>query len=497
MLYTKMKIKKLILIVMIGLGWFGLSTYADNFLNLEQFLNAYLNVITKDQNIPSSYKNIKVKYKNINTWSSLNMFMQKAASVNLFPNVELDLPLERRVTQDQVCAIIKNKFDIDAVCQKWKYANIDWLKDVLLKVQSEQKGGSKEIKFDINNWYIDNGLLNEISKKLNKNSNCVTCVYDDIKDIVEGMWDQYTTFFPPTDAKDFNEELDGEYQGIGAYVDMNKPWELMITAPISWSPAEKAWIKAGDRVVKIGNNIVTDKVDIKTAISWIKWVEGTYVILVILRKGELLTLKVKREKIIIKSINSKLYNDNLCYVNISIFGYGVYKEFVDNMNNFANVKCDKYIFDVRNNPGGSLDEVLSILDYFVPTNKPSVIIESKAGEQSVVANDSRLKLTNEKIIILQNAYSASASEIFAGTIRDYGSYVKLIWEKSFWKWSVQELVEYSDGSMLKYTIAKWYTWWSKTSVDHNGLLPNISIVDDPKTIEDEQLYYALRYNFWN
>ena len=131
---------------------------------------------------------------------------------------------------------------------------------------------------------------------------------------------------------------------------------------------------------------------------------GTDVTLLILRQKKILTFVITRAEIVVKNVQAKTYDTTTCYMSIGMFGYGVYDEFVTAMTNvFGKDKCKKYIFDVRNNPGGSLEEVSSILSYFVPTGNPTVVVDSKLGEESLAASDiDGSKLTGKKIAILMN-----------------------------------------------------------------------------------------------
>jgi len=347
--------------------------------------------------------------------------------------------------------------------------------------------------------YLDDSSLEKISDILDSastNSKNLSEIYDTIQKMIDSAQDPYTTFFPPTDAQQFNEEMQWEFEWIWAYVEMAEPGILIITSPIVWSPAQEAGLLAWDRILKIDNHRVNENIDTTTAVDWIKWPSWTQVKLLILRNKKILTFTITRDAIVVENISAKTYNTSTCYMAIGMFGYGVYDEFVTALTNvFGKNKCKEYIFDVRNNPGGSLEEVANILSYFVPTGKVTVLVDSRLWEDSLVASDiDGKKLTYKKVAILMNQWSASASEIFAWTIKDYLPYATLIGEKTYGKWSVQELLQYSDGSMLKYTVAKWYTGKSKTTIDHVGLQPDVKISDDPKTIEDEQLQAALTTN---
>jgi carboxyl-terminal processing protease len=315
-------------------------------------------------------------------------------------------------------------------------------------------------------------------------------MYWTVQGLVNSLKDEYTVFFPPTEAKDFNDELTAEYEWIWAYIEMIKPGELIIVSPISWSPAEKIGLKAGDRIIEINGNKIGESTDVQTVTSRIKWPEGSQVTIKILRDKKEFAFKVKRERITIKNVELKQLSWNICDVSIRMFGLWTANEFASIITQSQDKKCKKYIFDLRNNPWWSLDDVASILSYFVPDNKPVVIIKSTTENTIIHASPNTIKITDKPIMILINKGSASASEIFAGTIKEYGKKVTLLGEKSFWKWSVQQLVEYSDWSILKYTIAKRYTGKLQKNIDKNWIDPDIKITDNPETKADEILEYA-------
>lgn len=160
----------------------------------------------------------------------------------------------------------------------------------------------------------------------------------------------------------------------------------------------------------------------------------------------------------------------------------------------------KLIIDLRNNPGGSLDEVASMLNYFVPKGQSVVHIKYKNTVSDMQSEGQNLiDLSKRKIVILINEGSASASEIMTGTIKDYlGDNVRIVGEKSYGKGSVQSLDAYTDGSSFKYTIAKWFTGKTQTGIDGTGIKPDIEVKFDEKLWKDgrdNQLEYAKSLNW--
>jgi carboxyl-terminal processing protease len=207
---------------------------------------------------------------------------------------------------------------------------------------------------------------------------------------------------------------------------------------------------------------------------------------------------VTRDKIIIKDIETELINRNTFYINISNFWPHVSNEFKKAIEELKEKKyVNKVIIDVRNNGGWYLDQVTDMLSYMVPEWEPTAIIKYlKWNKTYRSAWYELIDFSKYKIIVLQNSWTASASEILAGTIKDYYPGSTSIWEQSYGKWSVQKLKQYKDWSLLKYTVARWYTWWSETSIAWVWLTPDIKLELDmeryKKYEKDNQLDKALK-----
>ncbi len=482
----------------LGSSWL---TFADNYLKLQEVLQSYFNVVLENQVLPESYKYITIHYRDISN-TSFKDALQKVIYLDMFPNASTVLPLSSWVTQKQVSDIIQSKLPIKIAYQEHTYVSPQRLWPVLLQVKElvAEKRNTSFIKI---NQSLDYGVLENMYQILdteyidNSKITGTTLLYWAAKWLAESLNDEYTTFMPPVQATSFSDEIQGEFEWIGAYIDIKKPWMIIILAPIDGSPADRAGLLAGDQILQVDDHKVTNDTALDMVVARVKWLRGTSVTIRVLRNNKELTITVKRENIVIKNIASEVYSWGICYINIRMFDLGVHQDFDLAMESFAALPtCTKYIFDVRNNPGWWLDEVVSMLDYIVPTQSTSVTIKGKSYNQKFLAKGrSGTKITDKNIIVLINQWSASASEIFAGVAKDYGSHVQLIGEKTFWKWSVQTMIEYPDGSIFKYTIAKRYTGKTEKNIDKIGFFPDKQIYDNPKTFADEQLDYALWYVF--
>ncbi len=458
--------------------------------------------------IPESYKFIDLKFEWVEKDTPIYETLQKWVYLDLIKNTKRNLKLETIATEKLFSLMVEKDFS-----EKFWYKDNSPLKlwkflDIMSQIKIDTEENLRQqywSNYDIENvssFYILNDVyvklkwLHYDSDKL-KDTDLMNWA---IKWMADAAWDKYTVYFPPVEAKDFTDSLNWEFEWIWAQVDMSKPWILTIIAPLPWTPAEKAWIKSWDIVKKIDWIEVTASMTIEQAISKIKWKAWTSVELEILRWNDKITIKITREKITMKLVNYKKLDNWDNYIQITSFWAWVYNAFSWAVAEVAKNSNSKTIIDLRNNPGWALDEVANILNFFVPNWEPTVNIKYKNISSDMFSSWSAwFTFKWKKVVILVNKWSASASEIMAWTIKDYlKDEVKIIWETSYWKWSVQAMDSYSDGSSFKYTIAKWFTWKTKTSIDQKWITPDIEVKLDENGIKswsDNQLDYAKNYRF--
>jgi len=317
-----------------------------------------------------------------------------------------------------------------------------------------------------------------------------------IRGLTESTWDTYTTYFPPAQSQNFFDGLEWEYEGIGAYVDLPEPWVFIIVTPIVWSPAEAAWIKWWDRVTHVDGREITPDNSSQEIVSWIKWPAWTQVQLTIFRPTtqETFDTQVTRAKITLTDVEHELLDTQNYYIQIKNFWEKVDNEFLQAMEWFESSGATKLIFDFRNNPGWYLWKVTQILSHFVPTGEPVALIKQWDYNLYYESKDiKKFDVIDKKIIMLQNSGTASASEIFIGTFQDYYPEAVTFGEKTFWKWSVQSLKQYYDGSTLRYTTARWYTGKFERAIDGVWLFPDKEIIDDSLDESDKVLEEAKKY----
>ncbi len=317
-------------------------------------------------------------------------------------------------------------------------------------------------------------------------------VYGAVEGMVKSLGDPYTTFFTPSQAESFNEELEGKYEGVGMVVGI-KDDQLTVISPFKGTPAELAGLKAGDKIVKIGD-IFTQDITIEEAVKNIKGERGTAVKLLIQRKDwpEPKEFILKRDTIKIPTLEMENKEGGIVVLKIYQFNKILLSEFENAASQILASDNKKIIIDLRDNPGGYLEVAQAVAGWFLKKGDVVVIQDEGQGkEKKQYFSQGPSVFANYPTAVLINEGSASASEILAGALRDQRG-IKLIGQKSFGKGSVQEQVDLSDKSSLKITIAKWLTP-SGASLDKNGLKPDIEASNTATSSQDVQMEKAIEF----
>jgi len=310
-------------------------------------------------------------------------------------------------------------------------------------------------------------------------------VYGAIQGLVASLGDQNSVFFPPEDAEEFTNEIEGHFSGIGAEIGLDENRQIIIIAPLVNTPAEKAGVQAGDYILEIDGE-TTRGLNTNQAVQKIRGEIGTNVTLTIFREGEgEKDITITRARINLPTLDFKRFNrageeDNngdIGYIRIYNFYEQAPFEFQQ-----AALKALLYgskgiVLDLRNNPGGYLHAATFIGGWFV--QKGEVIVQEEFREpiatQTFTSQGPSL-LSSKPIVILINKGSASASEIIAGALKEQNN-ATIIGETSFGKGTVQELVPLSGNAMVKVTIAHWLTPQGHR-IDGNGITPDITLEKD-------------------
>lgn len=334
-------------------------------------------------------------------------------------------------------SLLKKDLDIEMF---WQVYNI-----VSLNYYSNDTMDKKELQYWIINWFVNS------------------------------LWDKFSEFFKPEEAKQFTDTISWDFEWIWAVVDKNELW-IVVDRVLKWSPALNWWVLKWDIIISANDKELKD-LSVTDAVSFIKWKAWTVVKLKILRSWEkdFIYKDITRDKIKIPSVDTKdLKDEEIWYISLNIFWEDTSKEFKELLDTFTNDKTKWIIIDLRDNWWGLLQSAVEILSNFIPNGKTLVTTKYKNSQANeVYPSENTWKIFDKKIVILINWNTASASEITAWALRDYNKAI-LVWEKSYWKWSVQQPFSLPDGSMLKLTIAKWYTP-NDVSIDHNWIKPDVEV----------------------
>jgi len=317
-------------------------------------------------------------------------------------------------------------------------------------------------------------------------------VYGAISGLLGSLKDPNSVFFPPSDAKKFNEDISGEFSGIGAEIGIKND-QLVIIAPLKDTPAERAGLRAEDKILKIGETSTVGLI-VDEAVKLIRGERGTTVVLTILRNGweKPEEISIIRDVIQVPTIDWKMLEGNIAYIHL----YNFYEKapFLFYQTAVEIIFKNPYglILDLRDNPGGYLESAVNLAGWFLKPGETVVSEEFRSGEKQIFKSHGTGLFKDIPIVILINEGSASASEILAGAIRD-NLKVKLIGKKSFGKGTVQELASLKDNSLIKITIAHWRLPAGQL-IEKNGLNPDyeVNLTDeDIKAGKDPQLDKAI------
>jgi carboxyl-terminal processing protease len=312
-----------------------------------------------------------------------------------------------------------------------------------------------------------------------------------ISGMVESLEDPYTSFFTEEESKEVLEDLSGKFEGVGMEVGI-KDETIVVVAPIDGTPAQKAGILAGDKILAIDEK-TTRGMALDKAVKLIRGVKGTTVKLIILREGweEQKEIQIIRDLIEIPSYKLE-FKDDVAYLRLYQFFSKTSTDFANAVNEIVAQNPKGIVLDLRDNPGGYLDVARDIASWFIEKNEVVVIEDFGNDDKKIHKANGRSFLKDYPLVVIVNKGSASASEILAGALRDDRG-IKLVGEKTFGKGSVQELQNLLDGSSVKITIAKWLTPKGNL-IDGVGLEPDIEIKPTEEEIEqkkDPQLEKAM------
>jgi carboxyl-terminal processing protease len=361
------------------------------------------------------------------------------------------------------------------------------LENILVK--SHEKKQSENVDFSLfweawnlmNEKYVDKSKLDQTKM-----------IYGAISGMIKAVGDPFSGFMNPEETEAFSQDMGGTFDGIGVEIGM-KNEILTVIAPLEGTPADRAGLKAGDKILKIGDELTTD-MTIDQAVAKIRGSKGTEVTLTVLRNGDNnpKEIKIMRDTINVKSVKLETKNEGIAVVKISKFGDDTTSELAKVATQIISQKDKGIILDLRNNPGGYLESAIDVSSKFISQGKVIVSEESSDGSKKNYEARGGSILSGLPVVVLVNGGSASASEIAAGALRDDLD-APLVGKKTFGKGSVQELEKLSGGSSLRITIARWLTP-NGDYIMEKGIDPTVDVDltdDDYNNDRDPQMDKAL------
>jgi len=347
------------------------------------------------------------------------------------------------------------------------------------------------------NIYDKIDLFGEVLDKINKEYVDEVNHSDAMDAAINGVLqslDPYSAYMSPETFKEMETETSGKFGGLGIEVGMEFGVVKVIT-PMDDSPAEKEGVKAGDYIVKI-NGIQVQGKTLSEAVELMRGPVGSKLEITVRRKEvkKALTFEITREIIEVKSVKSKIIDDNVGYIRLTAFNENSSRQVNNIIKKFKKNKIDKYVLDLRNNPGGLLSQAVKISDFFLDNGEIVSTKSRKPYENKKYFAKQGDIINGETLIVLINYGSASASEIVAGALKDHKRAI-VIGENSYGKGSVQSIIPLKNQGAIRLTISKYYLPSGK-SISGTGITPDIEIEEESDdfrigTETDNQLYFAI------
>ena len=338
-------------------------------------------------------------------------------------------------------------------------------------------------------------VLNKINKEYVEEIDQSEAMDAAINGVLQSL-DPYSAYMSPESFENMQTETSGEFGGLGIEVSM-EAGVVKVISPLDDSPAYEAGVKAGDYIVKI-NNIQVQGKTLNEAVEIMRGPVGSDIEITVRRKGvkKALVFNITRKIIKVRSVKSKIIDNNIGYIRLTAFNENSSNQIKKKINEFnKNENIEKFILDLRNNPGGLLSQAIKITDFFLSSGE---IVSTKSRQENenrkwfAQAGDI---LNGETLVVLINNGSASASEIVAGALKDHKRAI-LVGENSYGKGSVQSIIPLRNKGAIRLTISKYYLP-SGESISEVGVSPDIVVTEDNDnfridTDSDNQLTYAIK-----
>lgn len=325
-----------------------------------------------------------------------------------------------------------------------------------------------EILTLVRNNYVDSAESKEL-------------IYGAIRGMLDSL-DPHSSFMPPDVYKEMQIETQGSFGGLGIEITV-RDRHLTIVAPIEGTPADRAGLEPGDRIVRISGEPTKD-MTLLEAVRRLRGPKGSEVTITILREGrEPFDLTVTRDIIEVHSVRASDLGDGIGYIRLVSFQERTRRDLEEAIKDLRSKGMRGLVLDLRNNPGGLLSQAVQVADLFLEKGKLIVYTEGRAKNQNLRFVDEHDNPQDIPMVVVVNRGSASASEIVAGALQDHQRAV-LVGTKTFGKGTVQTVIPLNDGSGLRLTTARYYTP-KRRAIDGNGMIPDI-VVEPPKQATTEK-----------
>lgn len=325
-----------------------------------------------------------------------------------------------------------------------------------------------EILTLVRNNYVDSAESKEL-------------IYGAIRGMLDSL-DPHSSFMPPDVYKEMQIETQGSFGGLGIEITV-RDRQLTIVAPIEGTPADRAALEPGDRIVRISGEPTKD-MTLLEAVRRLRGPKGSEVTITILREGrEPFDLTVTRDIIEVHSVRASDLGDGIGYIRLVSFQERTRRDLEEAIKDLRSKGMRGLVLDLRNNPGGLLSQAVQVADLFLEKGKLIVYTEGRAKNQNLRFVDEHDNPQDIPMVVVVNRGSASASEIVAGALQDHQRAV-LVGTKTFGKGTVQTVIPLNDGSGLRLTTARYYTP-KRRAIDGNGMIPDI-VVEPPKQATTEK-----------
>lgn len=310
-----------------------------------------------------------------------------------------------------------------------------------------------------------------------------------IKGYVEGLGDPYTEYLTKEEMKDFMEETNSEYVGIGVYLTKNKTDNtILVVGVMKGSPALEAGMQAGDIIEKVDDIIYTGE-QMDDAIKIMKGEEGTKVKVTVIRDGKEIDLNIVRRKITIEHVASQMLKDNIAYIQVDSFDSGVAETFKNQITQLKNDGAKGIIIDLRSNGGGIVDEATGIADLFLKNGETILITKAKESAEEITKSKNAPIIQDIPVVLLVNEGTASASEILAGALKDKYPNTTIVGKTTYGKGVIQTLYNLSDGSGIKITTEEYFTP-NHNKINKEGIKPDVEV----NLTKDAEGYYETGFD---